>query len=65
MTKLKHCEDGYLMSQSQAGTLLGVNQRTISKAEKSALIKLKAMAIEHAMSYDELATIFKHYLREY
>ena len=52
-------QDGYLMSQSEAGILLGLNQRTISKAESSLIKKIKLGVSKHGISELE----FFHYLK--
>lgn len=55
-------QDGYLMSQSEAGILLGLNQRTISKAENSLLKKLRAGIAKNGISEAEFFYYIK-YLR--
>ena len=54
--------EGYLMSQAEAGILLGLNQRTISKAENSLLKKLRAGIAKHGISEAEFFYYIK-YLR--
>lgn len=53
-------QEGYLMSQSEAGILLGLNQRTISKAENSLLKKLRAGIAKHGISESEFFYYIKH-----
>ena len=53
-------QDGYLMSQAEAGILLGLNQRTISKAENSLLKKLRQGIAKHGISEAEFFYYIKH-----
>jgi DNA-binding CsgD family transcriptional regulator len=53
-------QDGYLMSQAQAGELLGLNQRTVSKAESSLIKKIKAGIVKHGISEAEFFYYIKH-----
>ena len=53
-------QDGYLMSQSEAGALLGLNQRTIGKAERSMLKKLRDGIAKHGISESEFFYYIKH-----
>lgn len=59
---IKHpgMEYGYLMSQSDVGAILGLNQRTISKAENSLLKKLKAILSRHEVSENEFFIYLKY-----
>lgn len=58
--KAWQCEDGYLMSQSDIGKHLGINQRTVGKAERSMLQKLKAGIAKHGISEAEFFYYIKH-----
>lgn len=51
--------EGYLMSQQDVGIILGLNKRTISKAELSMIGKLRAILSKHDVSEQE----FFQYLR--
>ena len=62
MLKVKWLEDGYLMSQSKAGKLMGLDQRTVSKAELSMLKKLKAGLSKHGITELEFQTYLKYYM---
>lgn len=55
----KTIKDGYLMSQYDIGLKLGLNQRTVSKAELSGLKKLNKLL----SSYDITAEEFMSYLK--
>jgi len=53
-------EEGYLMSQSEVGALLGLNQRTVGKAERSMLQKLRDGIAKHGISEAEFFYYIKH-----
>lgn len=53
-------QDGYLMSQSEAGELLGLNQRTVSKTESSLIKKLRDGIAKHGISEAEFFYYIKH-----
>lgn len=53
-------QDGYLMSQNDAGIILGLNQRTISKAESSLIKKIKLGVAKHGISEVEFFHYIKH-----
>lgn len=61
MLNTKHAglAEGYLMSQHDVGIVLGLNQRTVSKAESSMLKKMRAILSRHEVSEQE----FFNYLR--
>ena len=61
MLNTKHAglAEGYLMSQYDVGIVLGLNQRTVSKAESSMLKKMRAILSRHEVSEQE----FLQYLR--
>jgi len=58
----KTLEDGYLMSQADIGKHLGLNQRTISKAERSMLIKLKAGLVRNNITEQEFLTFMRYFM---
>lgn len=60
MTKPTQCEDGYLMSQADTGALMGLNQRTVSKAERSMIKKLKTALYQHNISEAEFLSYIKY-----
>lgn len=60
MIKPAQCEDGYLMSQKDIGKELGLNQRTISKAERSMLIKLRKGLDKHGINELEFLQFIKY-----
>lgn len=53
-------QEGYLMSQAEAGALLGLNQRTVGKAERSMLQKLRDGIVKHGISEAEFFYYIKH-----
>jgi hypothetical protein len=60
MSTKKTIEDGYLMSQYDIGQSLGLNQRTISKAERAMLIKLKTGLDRNNISLEEFLQFIKY-----
>lgn len=57
---MKTIQDGYLMSQIDIGEKLGLDQRTISKAEKSMLLKLKAGLSKHGITEQDFLQFMKY-----
>lgn len=53
-------QDGYLMSQPQVATELGIVQQTVSKAEKSMLIKLRAGLLKHGIDEATFAQFMRY-----
>lgn len=60
MKPQKTIEDGYLMSQIEIGKHLGLDQRTISKAERSALMKLNKLLSMQGITADEFMSYLKY-----
>ena len=56
----KTLEDGYLMSQHDIGEKIGVNQRTVSKAERSMLIKLRTGLSKHNITEEEFFQFIRY-----
>ena len=59
---IKTLQDGYLMSQSDIGLKLGLDQRTISKAERSMLIKLRSGLSKHNISEQDFFIHLKYFM---
>jgi hypothetical protein len=53
-------QDGYLMSQPEVAIELGIVQQTVSKAEKSMIIKLKAGLSKHGIDEATFAQFMKY-----
>lgn len=53
-------QDGYLMSQPEVAIELGIVQQTVSKAEKSMLIKLRAGLYKHGIDEATFAQFMRY-----
>ena len=56
----KTIQDGYLMSQHDIGIILGLNQRTVSKAEVSMLRQLRKCLAKYDINEAEFLSYLKY-----
>lgn len=52
--------EGFEMSQHDVAIVLGLNQRTVSKAERSMITKLKGILSKHSVSEAEFFQYLKY-----
>lgn len=59
-TKRAGLAEGYLMSQNDVAIILGLNQRTVSKAECSMLRKMRVILSKHKVGEQEFFQYLKY-----
>ena len=59
-TKQSGLAKGYLMSQHDVAIILGLNQRTVSKAECSMLRKMRVILSKHKVNEQEFLQYLKY-----